>query len=83
MKHWMFNCKEMTRVVSESLDRDLRLFERIGLRMHMSMCRRCPRFKDQLLAIREILRLYAAGEDEREPSHTLSPEARDRIKQSL
>ena len=83
MRHWMFNCKEVTLMVSESLDRKLSLFQRIGIRMHLLMCKFCSRYRRQLLILRESMRLYPRYGEDTEPSLTLPPEARERIKRSF
>ena len=49
MNHWMFNCREVTRLVSESLDRNMTLGERIGIKMHLWMCKLCPEVMQQML----------------------------------
>lgn len=76
----MLSCEETSRLVSESLDRQLPLRQRIAVRMHLLMCKACARARQQLLFMRKaILRL----EDDIEKavsSSSLSPQARDRIK---
>jgi hypothetical protein len=81
----MRTCKEVTRLISESLDRDLPLRERIGLRMHLIMCKFCSRYEKQTLMIRDAIGFYAKQMDRGEstPLHKLSKEARERIKSSL
>jgi hypothetical protein len=83
MRHWMFNCKEVTRMVSESLDRKLPLHQRMGIRIHLLMCKFCSRYRKQLLILRESMRLYARYSYDTESSLTLPPEARERIKRSF
>jgi hypothetical protein len=83
MNHWMYNCKEVTRMVSESLDRRLPLRQRIGLRFHLFMCKLCSRYRRQLLILREAMRHRERGVEDTEPSLTLHPKARERIKRSL
>lgn len=83
MRHWMFNCKEVTRMVSESLDRKLPLHQRMGIRIHLLMCKFCSRYRKQLLILRESMRRYSMYGEESEPSLALPPEARKRIKRSL
>ncbi|MFC1863963.1 zf-HC2 domain-containing protein, partial [Thermodesulfobacteriota bacterium] len=83
MFHWMFNCREVTRLVSESLDRKLPLSQRIGVRIHLFMCKVCPEAKKQLLFIREAMRRLSAENMISESDGFLSPEARDRIKLAL
>ena len=83
MNHWMFNCKEITQIVSESLDRKLPLHQRMAIRFHLTMCRFCSRFRKQLLILRKIMRFQDMFiEDEKHPI-TLSIKARERIKRSL
>ena len=83
MRHLMYNCKEVTRMVSESLDRKLPLHQRMGIRVHLFMCKFCSRYRRQLLILREAMRLQARyGEDTGTPI-TLPPEARKRIKRSF
>lgn len=82
MRHWMFNCKEVSRLVSESLDRKLPLYQRMGLRIHLLMCKFCRRFQQQLLLIRETLRAESLYADT-EPYLSLPPEAQKRIKRFL
>ena len=70
-------------MASEALDRKLPLHERIGLRVHLLMCRFCARQRRQLLILRDMIRLYAMHEEETVSSISLSPEARKRMKEAL
>ena len=83
MNHWMFKCKEVTRLVSESLDRKLPLYQRIGVRIHLLMCKFCARFKKQLLFIHETIRLHVEHGKDTELSIKLPSEARERIRRSM
>lgn len=83
MQHWMFNCKEVSRMVSEFMDRNLPFHQRIGIRIHMMMCEFCFRYRRQLLLIRETIRLHASQIEDVQPSTILPPEARERIKESF
>ncbi len=78
----MLTCKEVTRLVSESLDRKLPLGRRIMVRLHLLMCSLCSRFRKQAFFLRDAARhFWKVGESA--PGPGLSPEARDRIKQAL
>jgi hypothetical protein len=81
----MLSCKEVSHLVSESLDRTLPLWQRIQMRLHLLLCRFCSRFQKQTLFLRDAARhsLMAVEEIETGPGMALSPEARDRIKRSL
>ncbi len=54
----MLNCKETTRLLSESQDRPLTLIEKINLRLHLSFCDGCTRYKSHLNNIRHFLNHY-------------------------
>ncbi|KUJ84276.1 hypothetical protein AWR36_000775 [Microbulbifer flavimaris] len=55
----MRNCREITQLVSEAQERELGLSERMGLRMHLAMCRACRNFSQQMETLRKICRSYA------------------------
>lgn len=57
----MLNCKEVTRVVSESQERKLSFSERVQLEMHLAMCKGCSNFRKQLDFLRMASRRYASG----------------------
>jgi hypothetical protein len=80
----MLSCREVTQLVSESLDRELPLRQRISTKLHLMMCKLCSRYKKQLAGLREAVRLHAMREEEMDiyPA-SLSSEARERIKQAL
>jgi hypothetical protein len=83
MHHWMGNCKKVTQMVSESLDRKLPLHQRMGIRVHLFMCKFCSRYRKQLLILREAMRLQEKYVEDTKPSPTLRPEARERIRRFL
>jgi hypothetical protein len=70
-------------MVSESLDRELPLHQRVGIRIHLLMCRFCSRYRDQLLLLREAMRLQAIQIEEMDSSITLPEEAKYRMKEVL
>jgi len=56
MRHWIFSCKQISRLISESMDRKLPLSRRMGIRFHLMMCNLCRRYKKQLLFIRSLVK---------------------------
>ena len=57
----MLNCKEVTEMCSQEMERKLLVQERMSLRMHLMMCSRCSNFRRQLQTIRIAMQHYAMG----------------------
>ena len=51
----MLSCKEVTRLVSQGLDRELGFAERVKLRVHLAICDGCTNFRQQLDLLRKAL----------------------------
>lgn len=81
MRHWIFSCKKITAMVSESMDRKLPLSRRMGIRFHLMMCSLCRRYQQQLLFIRSVLRRDKEADDISD--QTLPDDARKRIEKKL
>lgn len=79
----MFNCREVSRKVSASLDGQLSMSQRMLLWMHLAMCRYCMRFKHQLLMVHELVRQNPGVPDRAGDTPCLSAEAKARIKRRL
>lgn len=58
----MLNCREVTELCSEELDRALGLRERMALRTHLMMCAGCTQFRAQMATMRRLMQAYAQGE---------------------
>ena len=79
------SCQDMTRLLSEAMDRPLPPGIRIKMRLHFLICKWCERYKNQLLFLRQALR-RKPDDVEVEPAASptsLSPEAKDRLKSIL
>jgi hypothetical protein len=83
MSHWMFNCREVSRRISESMDHHLPLYERMLIRMHLLMCRYCARFRRQVLFLRKICLSHRLDERSLDDTVNLPPDVRERIRQTL
>ena len=75
-------CKRATRLQSEAMDRRLSFSQKLGLRLHLFLCKWCRRYGRQLKFLRSAVRGCEEHES-REAPQGLSPEARERIKQKL
>ena len=80
----MLSCKQTSELVSKGLDKHLTITERIGVRIHLLMCRACTQYEKQLRFIRQAARRLSQGKESGDHAVTpLSPEARGRIQNAL
>jgi hypothetical protein len=56
-------CKEVHRLVSEGMDRDLSLVERTRMRLHLVVCAACTRFNGQMDLLRQAMRKFPTDGD--------------------
>lgn len=77
----MLTCKEISTLVSESLDRKLSLRQRMAMRMHLLMCSMCRTYSRQMLVLRKVIRRAVNADYSREEH--LPEDARTRIRQTL
>jgi predicted anti-sigma-YlaC factor YlaD len=52
----MLSCKEVTRLVSQGLDRRLPFGRRVALRVHLAICDGCTNFSKQMAFLRKAMR---------------------------
>ena len=51
----ILTCKEVSRLVSQGLDRRLGWFERVRLRLHLAICDGCANFSRQTQFLRKAV----------------------------
>jgi hypothetical protein len=61
------SCREVTRLVLESEDRELVLSERMALEVHWRICDGCIKFRDQARLMREAMKRWRGYRDGDEP----------------
>ena len=76
------NCREASRLQSEALDRSLSRGQRLGLRLHLLLCKWCRRYGTQIRFLRQAVQEHTDKVTDATPQ-SLSPEARERLKQAL
>ena len=81
----MLSCKQATELMSASVDGEVSLYQRFALRLHLFMCKLCSRRWKQMLFVKDAMHICSERAEEVDfmPDHSLSPEACDRIKNSL
>jgi hypothetical protein len=82
MARLMPSCKETAALISENMDRPLPWRKRFSIRIHVMMCSLCRRYEKQLRLLRKGARHYAEP-DENTIAESLSPQARERLKQMV
>ncbi len=58
------SCREVTRLVLESQDRDLPLADKLALQIHWRICDGCTKFKNQTELMREAMKRWRGYRDE-------------------
>jgi len=76
------SCKAAARLQSEALDHELSFRRRLGLRIHLVLCKWCRRYGKQITFIHNAVHSHPDKMAE-SVSPQLSNEARERIRQKL
>lgn len=79
MRLMLYSCREVSGLVSLSFDKNLSLFQKIRLSMHLSMCKLCKRHSTQL----HFLHNHIKEHKEQLASLTLPVETKKKIKDEL
>ena len=75
-------CRDITRLLSQAMDRPLPWHRRLLIRLHLTVCMWCERYAEQLRSLRVFSRFFP----ERGCEHgdtALPPDARERLKEAL
>ncbi len=70
----MLSCREVSRLASDYLNRDLPLRRRIAVRLHLMMCEGCTRYIAQMRAAIALLRQMGQSAPDADPAHTGAPD---------
>ncbi len=75
-------CREMVRILSDSMDRPLPLSMRIRKRFHFLICCWCQRYEEHLKYLRETARAFPEHADQCSAA-SLPNETKERIKHKM
>lgn len=78
----MLNCRQVTRLVSQSMDTRLRWYQRLGMRVHLLYCVWCRRYASQIRFLHQACNQLGT-EPEATPPHTLPAEAKQKMRARL
>ena len=76
------SCKAAARLQSEAFDHKLSFHQRLGLRIHLVLCKWCRRYGKQITFVHNAAHSHPDEMTESAPQQ-LSAEARERIRQKL
>ena len=83
INHWTFRCKDVSELISRSMDEKLSLKIRMGIKFHLMMCHLCLKYKKQLDLIRKAVLKLESAEASDCAITRLPDEARQKIKKHL
>jgi len=87
IRYWLLRrlptCQQTVEKISQSMERQLSLRERIDLKLHLWICAWCQWYREHLQIIHKTARAKAEEPPERISGTGLSPEARERIRRRL
>lgn len=66
----MLTCQQVTHLLSEAQDRELRLKEKLPLKFHLLMCSGCNNFRRQMDFLRQAVRRYPPGRSDSDETGT-------------
>ena len=77
-------CKDVTHLVSQSLDGPLPWRTRLTLQLHYWICEACAQYRRQLIQVRKALQHMASSSGAAQQGDSqLSPSAKARLKEAL
>ncbi len=84
INHWVFKCKDISYLISKSMDKKLSLKQRLGIKFHLMMCDLCRRYKKQLDLIQKAVSLITSSEKSSDDLITPLPDkTKEKIKKHL
>ena len=77
------SCKDITALISRSMENDLSLREKLVMKTHLYTCIACRRYLAQVKFMGEVLEKHEAKIEQGENAPRLSSEASERLKNAL
>jgi hypothetical protein len=59
----MRTCKDVHKLVAESMDRELGFMDRLAVRFHLAICIHCTRFTQNMKFLRAAMRRFPDGDE--------------------
>jgi hypothetical protein len=79
----MYTCKEVAELTSQTFDDTLSLRQKVGMYLHLSMCKLCSRHKKQMAFLNQLLNLNKEKPNAIHHSVNLSETTKEKIKKCI
>jgi len=79
----MYTCKEVAELTSQSFDHALSLQQKVGMYLHLSMCKLCSRHKKQMAFLNQLLDFNKKQPDTIHQAVNLSKTKKEKIKKRI
>jgi len=80
----MISCRRASELMSQQLERKLKLGEKLRLHAHLLICKSCPHTLQQFEILRQASKKFAEHADQQQDEkHTLSDDSKQRILHKL
>lgn len=80
----MLNCKDMTKLISDSLERKISVRQRMELWLHIMMCGMCRRFRSNIIELRKRVSVSKGLLDQADiASAALPPATKARLEEAV
>jgi hypothetical protein len=76
------NCRQAAHLISDATERELSLLDRLGLWLHLLICRACRGYQSSIHILRVLMRT-AAGSPPASGGQDMPDEAKERILRKL
>ena len=80
---WMYSCKDVSQLLSKSMDRSLPFYQCVLIRLHLLMCKYCSRLKEHFEVLRTASRHEELSGNELDASREISHDGKERLKKFL
>lgn len=77
------NCKDTTQLLSEAMDHDISLTKRCWIKFHLTLCKYCRLYKEQLETIRHLAKGMGKTDSKESTDMTLKPDTKERLKKLM
>lgn len=83
INHWFFKCKDVSKMISKSYDEEHPLRTRLGIKLHLMMCRLCRSYHAQIDVIQKALGFLREDLEQRQPQKKLPEDMKAKLKDML